>query len=234
MLADEAQFRVDLLGEWTKPWVKREARWRFESYRWWLDFLDEGIPLMEEWRASEPDLREDWDKQQDNIDDALYDSGLRSRDMIGAKRSIPDDYRSTRRDGMDEDVEDPRAERYNEWLMAQLIDDGWTTLDAETEKSQKMLQTSSSVDGTTPDLDWTAESDDWLESARQRREQRKLQQRRAGESVERWKGAQIPWSGSRSGQSTNWQREGWTSSAATAGDDTTVVDQSLEFESDDM
>jgi hypothetical protein len=43
MLLDESKWRVDVIGPWSAPLIRLETKWRYNLYRTWLQFLDEGI-----------------------------------------------------------------------------------------------------------------------------------------------------------------------------------------------
>ena len=62
MLLTESRFRVDLVGDWTAPFVKEETKWRYKLYKRWLTFLDEGLDLgidEDEWDEADADGAED-------------------------------------------------------------------------------------------------------------------------------------------------------------------------------
>ena len=43
MLINESRWRAGIIGDWSKPLIKAETKWRYKLYKQWLQFLDEGL-----------------------------------------------------------------------------------------------------------------------------------------------------------------------------------------------
>jgi hypothetical protein len=67
MLLDESQWRADLIGDWCVPFIRAETKWRYNLYKGWLQFLDEGIG--DGFDVMSEEFGEDYDREAEEMDD---------------------------------------------------------------------------------------------------------------------------------------------------------------------
>jgi len=65
MIIEESKARIEVTGDWIKPLVKEEAKWRYGIYKWFLKFVGEGLSDSYDVESldSEDNLRQNKNKQ---------------------------------------------------------------------------------------------------------------------------------------------------------------------------
>jgi len=143
MLIDESQWRVGIVGDWSKPFVKAETKWRYGLYKSWLQFLDEGIGdgfdvvadgfeeyYYDQGNADGDDVDDDDDAVYDDVDDGYGD------DEGG--------YRAPTRQPPVPPTREPRmskAEAYDRWVRSRVgAGADWVDMSVEERRARAELR----------------------------------------------------------------------------------------------
>ena len=104
MLISESKFRVDIVGDWTTPFVKQESKWRYNLYKNWLKFLDEGFAIGDEdFIGYEQEVgtnsmgyyngnTDNIDSNRNSYDDSFISSSLSQSTPFNNGKNIDSDY----------------------------------------------------------------------------------------------------------------------------------------------
>ena len=161
MLIDESQWRVNLIGDWSVPFIREETKWRYKLYKNWLQFLDDGLgdgfDVVDE-DFYEPDEEDDEyydDEYSDNYDRNYQDRGnIRvSAAARGVDVEQPEETRKVAaRD--DENIAEDRprrvprerpprnkAEAYDRWVRDRVATgDDWTDVEKEERSASRIMR----------------------------------------------------------------------------------------------
>eukprot|EP01035_Chromulina_nebulosa_P017500 gene17500-23056_t len=117
MLLDESKFRINLVGDWTTPLVKSETKWRYNIYKYWLDFLDQGVG-------------DTFDVIEEDSDSDYQDEPVNNR----SKQRVENERF---------DKNNQKAQEYNRWVENQISNKNWSDLSQEEMISKRNIAAAS-------------------------------------------------------------------------------------------
>jgi len=152
MLLDESEWRVGLIGPWSAPLIRQEAKWRYDLYKKWLTFLDEGLgdgfDVVPE-SFEEEDVDEEKDGRNVNENETSWPPQMKTKQEFNSatnsasggirRSSTPSDRKKIARNLPRPPRTRSDAERYDEWIKGRVGKDGhWTELRTEEAKIREM------------------------------------------------------------------------------------------------
>ena len=153
MLIDESQWRAGIIGDWAKPLIKSETKWRYKLYKSWLQFLDEGIGdgfdvvadgFEDYYGDMEGDTRE-MDEQVIARNNAYPSSSSssttasRSNTNTNAGRNNAVDDSNQRRRSDADSIRMSKAAAYERWVQSRVgstEDDDWVEMSQEERRAK--------------------------------------------------------------------------------------------------
>ena len=143
MLIDESQWRAGIIGDWAKPLIKSETKWRYKLYKSWLQFLDEGIGDGFDVVADGfEDYYGDIDGDNRDLDDeVIARNNAYPSSSAGANTNADsnnEDDRNQRRRSDADSVRMSKAAAYDRWVQSRVgsADDDWVDMSQEERRAK--------------------------------------------------------------------------------------------------
>lgn len=140
---DESKFRVNVVGDWTAPFVKAETKWRYRLYKSWLNFLDQGVgdAFDDVPRGFYIDDEENRYKQSQL--QSTKEGGRKSKGVSNVDRSTGYQKINNRSNNKDKEVAEKtnrKAKAYEAWIRQQIdASNDWSDISEDEREAQKLF-----------------------------------------------------------------------------------------------
>lgn len=132
MLLDESRFRVETIGDWVAPLVKAETKWRYNIYKSWLGFLDQGFG--DTFDIEDEDFEdEDLDDIDDELDDLDASETYENSPRESSKYRNSEKVETNREEILARKRKEAKARAYEDYLRQKLesANENWSNIREE-------------------------------------------------------------------------------------------------------